>query len=198
MNGYFYIDNTSKQQCGPFSLNELQSKDIRPETMVWHSGMADWSPAGTLAEFAHFWGKESIQSEPNLENATITGSTINNISKQQEQQTTTNPQNGQYNNPYNNKAYTANSYNQSEVRPIPKNWLVESILVTIFCCWPFGIAGIVAANKVDSLYYMGDYDGSERASRNAKKWTLIGLFTTLCIIALYFIFSFAVVFISAL
>ena len=27
----------------------------------------------------------------------------------------------------------------------PKTWLVESILVTLFCCLPFGIVGIVNA-----------------------------------------------------
>ena len=32
----------------------------------------------------------------------------------------------------------------------PKTWLVESILVTLFCCLPFGIAGIVNASKVES------------------------------------------------
>lgn len=34
----------------------------------------------------------------------------------------------------------------------PKTWMAESILVTVFCCLPFGIAGIVFASKVSSLY----------------------------------------------
>ncbi len=50
----------------------------------------------------------------------------------------------------------------------PKNWLVESILVTIFCCLPFGIAGIVFASQVNSKYDAGDYAGAEKASRQAK------------------------------
>ena len=41
----------------------------------------------------------------------------------------------------------------------PKNWLVESILVTIFCCLPFGIAGIVFASQVNSKWAAGDYNG---------------------------------------
>ncbi|MBU2527001.1 MAG: CD225/dispanin family protein [Bacteroidetes bacterium] len=56
----------------------------------------------------------------------------------------------------------------------PKSWLVESILVTILCCLPFGIAGIVNAAKVESRFHSGDKDGSERASSAAKKWTMIG------------------------
>ncbi len=57
----------------------------------------------------------------------------------------------------------------------PKNWLVESILVTILCCLPFGIVGIVNAAKVNSLYDQGKYDESIRSSANAKRWTMIGL-----------------------
>ena len=57
----------------------------------------------------------------------------------------------------------------------PKNWLVESILVTILCCLPFGIVGIVNAVKVNSLYDQGLYDESIRSSANAKRWTMIGL-----------------------
>lgn len=55
----------------------------------------------------------------------------------------------------------------------PKNWLVESILVTIFCCLPFGIAGIVYAAKVESKYYSGDVAGAQKAAEEAKKWTMI-------------------------
>ena len=51
----------------------------------------------------------------------------------------------------------------------PKNWLVESILVTILCCLPFGIVGIINASKVNSLYDQGLYDESIRSSANAKK-----------------------------
>ena len=62
-----------------------------------------------------------------------------------------------------------------DVQVRPKNWLVESILVTILCCLPFGIVGIVNAAKVNSLYDQGLYDESIRVSKNAKKWTKYGL-----------------------
>ena len=57
----------------------------------------------------------------------------------------------------------------------PKSWLVSSILVTLFCCLPFGIVGIINAAKVNSLYDQGLYDESARVSGNAKRWTMIGL-----------------------
>ena len=58
----------------------------------------------------------------------------------------------------------------------PKNWLVESILVTLFCCLPFGIIGIVFASQVSSKFAAGDYAGALQASRDAGKWTRIGFF----------------------
>jgi hypothetical protein len=64
--------------------------------------------------------------------------------------------------------------------PMPKTWLVESILATLFCCLPFGIIGIIYSVKVDSAHSAGNYELATSASRNAGTWTkvsfLIGLF----------------------
>lgn len=67
----------------------------------------------------------------------------------------------------------------------PKTWMVESILVTVFCCVPFGIVGIVNASKVSSLYAQGQYEEAQKASSNAKKWTKIGFFTGLAVTIIY-------------
>ncbi len=66
------------------------------------------------------------------------------------------------------------NYQQRQLQSPPKNWLVESILVTIFCCLPFGIAGIVFASQVNSKLAAGDYDGAVQASKDAGRWTKIG------------------------
>ncbi len=57
----------------------------------------------------------------------------------------------------------------------PKTWMLESILVTIFCCMPFGIIGIINASKVSSMYASGNYMDASTASSNAKKWCIIGM-----------------------
>lgn len=69
-----------------------------------------------------------------------------------------------------------NQYGNTPLPTPPKNWLVESILVTIFCCLPFGIAGIVFASQVNSKFQMGDYSGALKASQDAGRWTKIGFF----------------------
>ena len=72
----------------------------------------------------------------------------------------------------------------------PKTWLLESILVTIFCCWPFGIASIVNAAKVEKLYKLGDIAGAQRASDQALKWLRIGFIIGIIVFAISFIVSF--------
>jgi hypothetical protein len=67
----------------------------------------------------------------------------------------------------------------------PKNWLVESILVTLFCCLPFGIAGIVFAAQVSSKWSTGDYAGAQHSAKEAAKWTKIGFFVGLAGVILY-------------
>ena len=67
----------------------------------------------------------------------------------------------------------------------PKTWMAESILVTVFCCLPFGIAGIVLASKVSSLYAAGNYEAALQASKDAGKWTKIGFIVGLVVIVLY-------------
>ena len=69
----------------------------------------------------------------------------------------------------------------------PKNWLVESILVTILCCLPFGIVGIINAAKVDSAFKQGQVAEAEKASREAARWTKIGFFCGLGVVVIYLI-----------
>lgn len=73
-------------------------------------------------------------------------------------------------------------------QPQPKNWLVESILATIFCCLPFGIAGIVFAVQVNKLYEAGDYQGAIEASANAAKWTKVSFWIGVAGIFIWILF----------
>ena len=79
-----------------------------------------------------------------------------------------------------------NYQNPTEFNTPPKNWLVESILVTLFCCLPLGIAGIINASRVEGLFLAGDIAGANKAAADAKKWTMYGLFAGLAVIVLYF------------
>lgn len=92
-----------------------------------------------------------------------------------------------------------NGYNYSRQEPqhygvCPKTWLVESILVTLFCCLPFGIVGIIKASHVESAYRAGNYAEAQRYSQEAGKWTkwsfILGIGITLLYVIIY-VFSFS-------
>lgn len=138
---YYILVNGGKQ--GPFSLEELYTKNISPSTMVWKTGLEDWVMAKDMPELTDLLA--NMPPEPPKLNA-------------------------------------GNNYS------MPKTWLVESILVTLFCCLPFGIVGIVYSSQISSYFNHGNYAAAEEASRNAGKWTKIGFFTGISIYVLYLIF----------
>lgn len=55
MNHFFYSDGQS--QFGPFSKEELQSKDITPETLVWYEGLEEWTKADEADELVDLFPK---------------------------------------------------------------------------------------------------------------------------------------------
>ena len=60
-------------------------------------------------------------------------------------------------------------------QPCPETHLTKAILITIFCCLPFGIASIVHASRVSSAYAVGNYEGAVQESEKANKWAKIGI-----------------------
>ncbi len=104
-----------------------------------------------------------------------------------------NPENQNYNPNYNNPNSNPNSNNRPQPAIPPKTWLVESILATLFCCLPFGIVGIVQASKVESSFYAGRVEEAERASRDAKKWTVISFWVGLAVAILYLLYILVIV-----
>lgn len=74
-------------------------------------------------------------------------------------------------------------------KPCPDNYLVYAILTTLFCCLPFGIAGIVKAAQVSTKYQAGDYEGAVQASADAKKWSQIALICGIVWFVIYFLIS---------
>jgi hypothetical protein len=50
------------------------------------------------------------------------------------------------------------------------NYLVQSILVTLLCCLPFGIPAIVYSAQVNGKIQSGDIQGAIDSSNKAKMW----------------------------
>ena len=74
-----------------------------------------------------------------------------------------------------------------DTRPCPETHLTRAIL----CCLPFGIASIVHASRVSSLYAIGNYTEAVKESEKAEKWANIGMIVGIIYGILYFILVFA-------
>lgn len=79
------------------------------------------------------------------------------------------PQQPQYQQPY------QQSMEHPKRPPMPRNYLLWSVLTTILCCFAAGIVALVFSTQVTSRYYRGDYAGAEQASRNAQIWIIASI-----------------------
>lgn len=66
-----------------------------------------------------------------------------------------------------------------------RTYLTEAILVTIFCCTPFGIVAIVYAAMAKGKLEAGDYAGASELANKAKTWCLVSLILGMVAIAIY-------------
>lgn len=91
------------------------------------------------------------------------------------------PPYGQPQSPYGQPSYGHQQppyapYNRPHLsEPMPDNYLVWSVLLTIFCCLIPGIIAVVYSASVSSRYYAGDLEGAKRASRNAQIWCIVSV-----------------------
>lgn len=180
---YYIAENG--QQSGPFEPSELLAHGLTVNSLVWCEGMPNWTSASQVPELM----------------ALLSGQTFNpgNIDTQlpqmppiggQTQLPQTPPFNPQqptqpttYGTP--NQPYAPPQYGPSTNQPqnmMPKTWLTESIIATVFCSLccgvPFitlipGVIAILQANGVKTKFNMGDYAGANKKSASAKMWMLI-------------------------
>lgn len=149
---WYYSKNGT--QLGPVEEGELRAKiasgEVSTSDLVWRDGMTDWLPSAKVAELA-------VIPAPHVAIPQVT-----------------------------RDATIHSPYNPSSARPAPvsygpnfPNYLWQSIVVTILCCWPFGIPAIVYAAKVDGLRARGDIAGAMAAAASAKTWCMVSAFTWL-------------------
>ena len=63
MNEYFYLDKNNQQQ-GPISPQQFYAYDVTAETLVWCSGMDNWTRAGNIRELQDFICTRSSNTTP--------------------------------------------------------------------------------------------------------------------------------------
>mgnify|MGYP000000016493 FL=1 len=147
MTSYYYLDSQNNR-IGPLSLEEIRALNLPPQTLVWRSGLTQWTPAADVSELAQPATADAAPQTPRQTAAPA-------------------------------------GFQQ----PCPPTNLVWSILITLFCCLPFGLVAVYYSSRVERLYYNGDYAASLKASKRAEMWCIISL---LCQVAATLIYAAAV------
>lgn len=190
------------QPKGPFDHHQLLVNGLTATSLVWTEGMSDWAQAQSIAELQELlFGRPDLDSAnpdevtaatpppfntPGADAAACNAAPQNPAGAQPNCCNAAGQNNYTYGGPYQQQGGNGQSCPppQPSVQPggfCPKTWLVESILVTIFCCLPFGVVGIVKASNVESLWRRGDIYGAETASQSAGFWTKLGFWIGLAI-----------------
>ncbi|MFT3990257.1 MAG: CD225/dispanin family protein [Luteolibacter sp.] len=147
-------------QHGPATQAELAAKiasgEVSPTDLAWKDGMADWLPVSKIAEFQ--------TNQPAVPVATVTPTSTPAAPSPYAAPTAVNP--------------------VSAGEKIP-TYLWQSIVVTCFCCLPFGVPAIVYAAKVDGLQARGDIAGALAASKSAKTWSIVSVCAWIVVVIIY-------------
>lgn len=163
-------------QMGPKTLEELRVQPgLSLNTPIWHEGLPDWTTVAMIPEIAAWFNVpvDSYGQQP--------------YSQQSYGQQSYSQQPGyQQQAPYGQQPYGQQQPGQP---PMPQNYLVWAIVVTICCCIVTGVIAIVYASKVSPAYYRGDYLEAEKASERASMWVIISFVLGLIVQPFYTLFS---------
>ncbi len=67
---------------------------------------------------------------------------------------------------------------------MPQTYLLQAVLLTIFCCFPLGVVGIYYSGQVSELYSRGEIAKAEDFAKKAKYITQLGFWMSLSLILL--------------
>lgn len=177
---YWVIIND--EQYGPMSLEALLTRDITPETLVWHSGLETWTPASEVAALQGiFAGSAPVETNAITEEKTnLTENAVEDVAVVVDMPEI--PQLPDFPPIPTQEAVdagdVANADDAQSAEPkekCPPTNLVWAILAAILCCTPLAIPGIIFAAMVRKKYNRGDYAGALKASERAALWTILSI-----------------------
>lgn len=171
------------KHAGPFTAEQLLEKGLTAQTPVWYSGLPDWVEASEIEELRLLLASvstpqqqqpcspEPIQ-QPQPESIQQTQPEPQPIPEPQPMQ----PQAEQPIMPQPAPAPMPQWEWQREAvipdEPCPPAYLAWSIIVTILCCMPLGIAAIVCSAQVKQAYNRGNLEKARKMS-NWAQWLIM-------------------------
>ncbi|MFI3315743.1 MAG: CD225/dispanin family protein, partial [Rikenellaceae bacterium] len=152
-----------------------------PATMVWYESLESWQEAHTIEELKPYF--EELNAKREQTPPPYVAPVVENL--------------------YTNYTNTANNSGET-TRPMrPKNWLIESIIVTLLCCIVFGLVGIFYSIRGNDFWDCGQYDKARQAYRTAGRWVIAGVILAsiaviICIISMLFPFIISIPFLMTM
>lgn len=163
-NLYFFVDDQGKQH-GPVKAEYFKIHGIAASSLVWFEGLPNWVKASEVSYLKPFIKARGVES-------------LN--------------QPAHYHDHLKSKSVSQSGVGAHHLKlevEAPKNWIVESVLITLFLCLPLGIISLIYAMRVKPLWDRGEYTESIRVSRVAGAWVKWGFLTIFVIIMLYLVIS---------
>lgn len=165
---WIYINGA---QEGPYTLEELVDKPVDENTKVWFEGLDKWYPAGTLTEM-----------RPLFDGSLVAGTTQETASGAQEEDSAVLAESRDPE-PVAEPAKPASKYapgrrvDRSKLpsEPCPPTHIGWTVFLTICCCSPVGLAGLVGSIFVSSYYNSGRLDAARKAS-DVTAWLVMAAF----------------------
>jgi hypothetical protein len=152
------------RHAGPYSADELIDMGITPQSPVWTSGLPDWVEASEIEELRILLDRKYAPAPPAPEPAAapLPQNPEPYIAPEPEPRAAEGPQ------------ATTMAVNEvaANPEPCPPAYLVWSIIVTILCCQPLGIAAIICSAQVKPSYYRGNLAKATKMS-NWAQWCII-------------------------
>lgn len=174
------------QPRGPFTPDEIAALGVASPTLrVWRKGLSEWVLLPQLPELA---GRLGVTEEPAAMADEETATPVNDPApetaaapEQPRQQTLWQQPQAAASSAASSSASwgaapTASRGPQPVYEPMPPTYLPWNVLVTICCCIPVGIAGVLFSSQVSRKYERGDIEGARQASERAA-WCFIIAFT---------------------
>ncbi|MFI3314265.1 MAG: CD225/dispanin family protein [Rikenellaceae bacterium] len=159
-NFYFFIDDRSMQH-GPVRADYFKHHGIKGSTLVWFDGLPNWVEAQEVPSLTKFIDQTGVES---LE------------------------QPAHYHE-YIKSQISSNAKRLPSHVDVPKSWVVESILLAIFCSIIPGIVGLIYGSKVNYLWNNKEYAKAIRYSNIAGNWVKWGFTISVVLIAAYLLIS---------
>lgn len=188
---WIYIDG---QQQGPYTLEELLDKPVTENTKVWFEGLPKWYPAGYLEEMRPLFDGSLLKAKQNVEPEEPQVSEVKVTETAEEPETHHEAEPTVGYDPDSARETVEVSETVVETEPVsayapgrryiprsnpsepcPPTHIGWTVFLTICCCSPVSLAGLIASICVSSFYSAGNVEKARKASTIAEWLIMIAI-----------------------